>query len=418
MSRFTGASRTTQRGALGSPATPQQVINTRGHIDRLLVRRALLNSGDHVRQSRAYPGGGIKDHHVIMPHDVTIGQRHQKVVQRLLNHPNLKVIASFNGMTITDFPTDNHIARAFMFTGVALDSESYDANRKDSGLALQIGGIYTIKNTGMYTLKPGQMAKWSPPPTNRGIPGGRPMSQVPQATFVVGDPRQKLVPIIEPYDPMDMGGAMTAAMATMFRSAQLPETGSPGILGAPYRQLYQADVVGELRRNTSHQDEAMAIKFGLFPLCLRVIFGLIDMGLLQGGAGGTGTEVAGNTLRAIVRRTGLFETNPTTAQTTQLRTVMAYLFGNHSPAVKVAGNVEARIRGQFPAGYDRRQQPVQGDFFTEDANIARALADALPLTAGLINNAAQEERANILGKVLNNAMPGEGAAVCFGMRNN
>jgi hypothetical protein len=66
--------------------------------------------------------------------------------------------------TTVTTPTDNHIARAFFFTGVALDIETYDANRKDSGLALQFGGVYTILNTGSRTLKPGMLACWNPPP--------------------------------------------------------------------------------------------------------------------------------------------------------------------------------------------------------------------------------------------------------------
>jgi hypothetical protein len=73
MSLFKKSSRATLRSALGSPATPQMVINTKGHIDRVLVRQAIINAGDHILASQSFSGGGIKDNHAIQKHDVTLG---------------------------------------------------------------------------------------------------------------------------------------------------------------------------------------------------------------------------------------------------------------------------------------------------------------------------------------------------------
>lgn len=414
MSLFKNSSRATLRGALGSPATPQQVINTKGHIDRLLVRDAIRNAGDHKLAATSYGGGALKDHHTIQPHDVTLGLRSQVIVQRLLNHPNLKVISAFNGLNYAKYPTDNHIARAFTFTGVALDVETYDANRKDSGLALQIGGVYTILNTGSRTLKPGMLARWRPPPTNRGMPAGVPMSQLPMDNWNPGDPRDKLFPLIEPYDPRDMNAALTSAYATVFRPSSYADNESPGIKGAPYRWLYDADAGPgrNMRRATSHQDEAFGLKFGLLGAVLQGVFALIKMGLIRANGG----EDAGGAIRRIVDAIGLFEEN-SGAKEAQLEELLAHIMWRHVPSMQVVADVSNSYTTAFSGGFIPGTSRPKESFRDIEANIARLFTDSMSNLAGCINGAAQEERANILGKVLNESMPGEGATICFGMRN-
>jgi hypothetical protein len=422
MSIFKQSSRSTLRSALGSPATPQGVINTKAHIDRVLVRQCMINSGDHILQSQSYSGGGLRDNHTIQKHDVTLGLRSQNVVQKLLNHPNLKVIAAFNGFNYRNYPTDNHIARAFFFTGVALDIETYDANRKDSGLALQYGGVYTILNTGSYTLKPGMLVRWRPPPTGRGIPGGVPMSQLPMDSWNPGDPRGKLFPIIEPYNPRDFNDSLTGMFATVFRSASYAQDESPGIKGAPFSQLYDTAAVGpnkDMARNTSHQDEAMGIKYGLVGCVLQGVFALYQMGMINfnpGGAARADAAGAGRGVRDIAERLGLFSTDEDPTAEQELRTLLAYVFWKHVPSTVVQQSVDQQYRAAFSDGFSRGLRPVD-NYMNTDANMARMFTDSLSNLFGCVNGAAQEERSSIIGKQLNEAQPGEGATVCFGMRN-
>ena len=421
MSIFKQSSRSTLRSALGSPATPQGVINTKGHIDRVLVRQMMINAGDHILQSQSYSGGGLRDNHTIQKHDVTLGLRSQNVVQKLLNHPNLKVIASFNGFNYRNYPTDNHIARAFFFTGVALDIETFDANRKDSGLALQYGGVYTILNTGAYTLKPGMLVRWRPPPTGRGIPGGVPMSQLPMDNWNPGDPRGKLFPIIEPYNPRDFNDALTGMFATVFRSASYAQDESPGIKGAPFSQLYDTAAVGpnkDMARNTSHQDEAMGIKYGLVGCVLQGVFALYQMGMIDFTDVGARNDAAaaGRGVSGLANALGLFDTQERADGEQNLRTLLAYIFWKHVPSTVIQQSVSEQYGQAFRGGFSRGARPVD-NFANPEANMARMFTDSLSNLFGCVNGAAQEERSAILGKQLNEAQPGEGATLCFGMRN-
>ena len=414
--------RSSLRSALGAPETPQQVITTKGHLDRIAVRAAINNSRDHTLAARSYPGGGITDNHVIQKHDVTVGFRSQRVMKRLLNHPNLKVFVGFNGFNYQHYPTDNHITRAIMFTGVALDIETYDANRKDSGLALQIGGIYTITNTGNYNLKPGQLARIRVPPTGRGGRGGVPMSQLPMDAWNPGEPRGKLPVLIEPYNPRDMNMVWTAAYATMFRSADYARDACPGILGAPYRQMYdeRAGPSNDMRRNTSHQDEAGAVKYGMFGIVMQAVFALVTEGYLQPGDSlRSSTPNAADVVRALCGQGvfDIFATNPDLAATNRLEKFFAHIFWRHIPDRRTNAAVTTRYRNAFASGFQGRTNTPSNNFDDTDANIARMFTDSLSMLGGMINGAAQEERSTILGKVTNDSISGEGVTIVFGMRN-
>jgi hypothetical protein len=160
----------------------------------------------------------------------------------------------------------------------------------------------------------------------------------------------------------------------------------------------------------------LGVKFGLVGCIMQGVFGLIEAGLLQ-GAGNLANMATGDVIRELCREMGLFETNPSPQQSTTLRTLLAYVFWRHIPGAVLQQRVSDQYRGAFPAGFVNGQTRVRDNYASLDSNIAKMFTDSLSVLGGMINGAAQEERNRILGKVLNEAMPGEGVTVCFGMRN-
>lgn len=416
MSIFGGKSRRGLRSALGAPATPQQVVTTKGFLDRKMVAQRIRNSQDSRLAQQSYSGGGILENHTIKPHDVTVGLKRQRHVQRLLNHPNVHCLASFNGERFADLPTDYHTQQAYRFTGVALQGEGYTGNRADSGLALQVGGIYTILNSGPGDIKPGMEVCWRVPPTNRGG-SDAPMQELPMAAWNPGEPRGKLPPIIMEYNPRDATMLLRGAFVSVFRSSDLNDEASPGIRGLPFQQYYRVGIGRhrELRYNTHHQDEAMALKFGLVPMALMMVYGLVKAGLIQGtGAGGRN---AGAVVRSVARWCGLFEPRATDQQNDNLLLLFSYSMWRHVDDPVIRDAVTAQYRQDFRSGFKAGSNEPTENFGSLDGNLVLAFHDAPQILFGGMIGAYHEERGNIIGIAQNEARSGEGLAVNFGTLN-
>lgn len=415
MSIFGGKSRRGLRSALGAPATPQQVITSKGFLDRKVVAQRIRNSQDSRLASQSYGGGGILDHHTIKPHDVTVALRRQRHVQKLLNHPNVHCLASFNGERYADLPTDYHIQRAYRFSGVALQTEGYTGNRADSGLALQVGGIYTVLNSGPHDLKPGMQACWRVPPTGRGV-GGVAMNELPMAAWNPGEPRGKLPPLIMEYQPRDATMVLRGAYHTVFRSANLNDDASPGIRGLPFQNYYRQGIgrFREMRYNTNHQDEGMAVKYGFLPMALMVVYGLVKAGKLRSA---TGSADAGGIVRDIVSWCGLYKENATDLETDRLRLLLSYSMWKHIDDQVVQDAVTNQYVQDFRGGFRAATGAPNGNYGSLDGNIALNFQDAPNILFGGIIGAYHEDQDCIIGVVQNEARSGEGVAINFGALN-
>lgn len=400
------------RGALGAPAVPQQVVTSRGRLDRTGVKQRMNNGRSSGGNGYIYPGGAVKDNHSIVTHDVTLMHRYRPVFNRLRNHPNLQVLSSFNGMDYSKYPTQEHVNRAFFFTGIALGKDSFDSTTSDTGLALLIGGVYTINVSGPFAFRPGDEVMWMAP----SFPG-KGSTGVSYAEWNVGTPKGKRDPLIIPYKATDTHTILAATYATIGRIAD--NSNFPGIKGLDVNQYYNttAGPNRKMRYNTSFQDEAMGIKYGLLSQCLLFTFGLIREGLLD-DVNVTDTSVgnAGTAIKKIATHLGIYEKNPNSSQSTNLMKVLDYMYGPH--ANEVSGSRWPRIKTEyqqaFEHGYDKSTNTPLARFSNLNSKLYVMTHDSMGMVMDSAAIGIEERRANRIGVAGNNAEPGQGLTVILG----
>lgn len=398
------------RGALGSPATPQQVVTSKGRLDRIAVKLRMNNGSSNRTTGNIYPGGAVKDNHSIVTHDVTLMQRFKPVYNRLRNHPNLQVIASFNGMDYSKYQTQEHVNRAFFFSGIALGKEAYDSTTSDSGIALLIGGVYTINVSGPFTFRPGDEVMWMAAPLPR-----RGNSGVSFSEWNVGTPQGKRTPLIVPYRATDTHTILAGTYATISRPNN--DSNYPGVKGLDVNRYYDttAGPNRKMRVNTSFQDEAMGIKYGLLSQCLFFMFGLIKEGLFDDEVNpDKSTEFAANTIKGIAKKLGIYAKNPTPVQSTNLMKVLDHMYGPH--ANEVSGSRWPDIKEVYKQAFGHGHHDVSRR--SGLANIDHVLFTMAHDSLGMVMDTAaigiEERRSNKIGVAGNNAEPGQGLALFLG----
>ena len=405
---FNGKGRRSNRGALGQPATPQQVVTSKGRLDRSTIKTRKSAAGTSGGSGNIYPGGGLGDNHTIMPHDFTLMKKHASSTRRLRSHPNYLLLASFNGMDYGKYPSHEHVNRAFIFSGIALARDAFSGNSTDSGIATLIGGVYTINLTGRFKVHPGDLLMWNAPRLpNFGNTG------VSRQEWNVGDPGGKRVPLIVPYRAMDTHTIIGGIYATIRRSSGAQSY--PGISGAPLSQYYNetAGPSRKMRLNTSSQDEAFGFKFGLASQGLFFIFGLARQGLLDDN-GPMDAGEAGRYIMKIATKLGLFDKNQTENKKANMMAVFDYMFGPHINEVR--GNrwreVEQDFKNAFPQGFTGRGP--KSTLNTLQSQLYRMAYDSLSMVVDTVAVGVTERRARMFGTAGNHAEPGQGVTVILG----
>lgn len=389
---YTRRHRQGNRGALGAPATPQQVTTSKGRMDRGTVSQRIKNATQGGNM--VYPGGATKDNHTIMPHDVTLMKKQKKINRRLAMHPNLQLLSSFNGENYADYPSREHVSRAYFFTGIALGKDGYDdAMRNNTGLATMIAGVYTINVSGQYTFEPGMEVMWNAPE----LPAiGR--TGVSLREWNTGEPTGKRPPLIVPYRPEDNHSVLAGTFATINRQAGRRQ--NPGIKGAGLDQYYNvsAGPNRKMRFNTASQDEAMGVKYGLVSQCLLFTYGLAKLR-------GDSVSSAAKAIQQIANVLGVFEKNPSDAQTNALNQVLAYMYGPH------AGNSARAVEQEFREAFGSVNPRARNSFENQMLRMAK---DSMSMLWDAAAIGAQERRGRVFGVAGNHAEPGQGVKVVIG----
>lgn len=405
--------RQSNRGALGAPATPQQVVTSKGRLDRVSVKERILNGSQSGGTGRIYPGGSVKDNHAIMPHDVTLMKRYKKIQRRLRNHPNDQYLASFNGEDYSKYPSHEHVNRAFFFTGIALGKDAYDSSVSDSGIATLIGGVYTINVSGPFAFSSGDEVMWTAPRLPKTGQTG-----VMYNTWNMGDPVGKRTPLIIPYRAVDNHTVLASTYATIKRSVK--SSSHPGIKGASMSQYYNTTEGPnrKMRFNTSSQDEAFGIQYGLVSQSMFFLFGLLVEGLFPGKEEKMSASEAGQFIRRISETLGVFKKNRNEKQSSNLMNVLDYMYGPH--ANEVSDNrwpsVKETYKNAFITGFDSKGSPKE-TLNTMDSYLYRMVFDSMSMLWDTPAIGVEERRSNKIGVAGNNAEPGQGLTVIFGSGN-
>lgn len=360
-----------------------------------------------------YPGGAIKDNHTIATHDVLLMMKHRPQMKRLLNHPNLHLLASFNGLDYSRYPSHEHVNRAFFFTGVALGKDSYDSITADTGIATLIGGVYTVNVDGPHPFHPGDQIMWEAPR----LPA-RGKTGVSYREWNVGTPTTRRPPVLVPYRAMDNHTILAGTRASIERSSANGTT-HPGIknltLARYYRQAPQPN--RQMRYNTSSQDEAMGIQYGLLSQGLFMMFGLLRTGNFP-DKDEMPAEAAGRFIKRVANNLGIFAKNRSETQDTALYGVLDYMYGPNTKDLPNSGweNVKGDYRKAFITGADAKGNPKRLAS-TLDANLYTMAHDSMGMLMDTAEIGAHERQSRIIGVCQNYAEPGQGATIVFGTNN-
>lgn len=384
---------------MGQPITPQQLVTSKGHIDRLEIKARISNSTKNLPY--VYPGGATIDNHAIKNHDVLLMKKHNKIIKRLKNHPNMLYVSSCNGLNYGDVNGNAELkSQQYIFAGVSLENLDYNNQRTGSGGAAIISGITDVQNTGPFKIPVASLVMWSLSALpEKGLKG------VSSRNQYMGQPSGKALPILEEYDPLNVSGSISGIW---FMLNGKKTRDFPGVKDVTFQDTRKNPytVHGRTTTITGMQNAAVAVRDGLMSQVLLGIFGMLKTGgsvakSLKDAVNGANDAIIQTNLLNIAKQLGMFEGVNSNAQS-----VLQYMVGNNlglfgsskgysSPAVrKTLQNFKLR----HVAGDPRRVINRDFDIMTRES---------MSILFGGISAADAKRRERIIGISQKTAEAGE-----------
>ncbi len=172
-----------------SPITKAGHVAYNGFVDR----DAIKNRRESVKMVSAFYASDVSDESfAIFQHDVLLTEKARMNRQRdRAKASNPFVLSTLNGAGRRGEPKHKLVER-FSFAGVSgSQGAKYDSTSttSDMDIALDIGGLHTIVNTGPKRIKNGDLIWWDLPD--------------PGQTEIARKGSERLVPITRPYEPAE-----------------------------------------------------------------------------------------------------------------------------------------------------------------------------------------------------------------------
>lgn len=214
-----------------STVVAQAEVTGKGLPDTHSLRQR-ANTGNRP----AYPNGTVKENLMLMPGEIALATRTCRGSPASSNRTHQPCWTSWNGYLLDEDSSPEAMMRKIRVVGIVKTEYEwggegmYGTDPMDHGFGLSLHGSYTIINTGLDDITPGDILAIRPPPTENGDPrsqgpqGGRgggsavdtrlnPLRNRPR----IGTPQGKLESVIERYDPCNFSWQVAGCHAIFDR---------------------------------------------------------------------------------------------------------------------------------------------------------------------------------------------------------
>jgi len=269
-----GGPRLFHTGGIKDPVMDQATVTVNISVPSTLPTSRQLNASRYSNVS--YPNGSDVLNLNILYGEVLVGMRKQSTYA-VIGNPHSVAFSSLNGLNFSEYSNAGAMQRDMYFAGIAKDNYDFRTdssvnNRPGDGIAVIGAGSTSTINTGKKQFMPGDAVTWRLPRFHVNRQQRNQKDDIP-ILEVEAIPDEKLLVILEPFDPNDVYMHLQDAYMNMFDYVS-----KHGVAKFPSFTLNQINTIQ--KRISSQQYFAMAKREEMLMAGLRMIDVLSKRGIV------------------------------------------------------------------------------------------------------------------------------------------